>query len=734
MHILASFGLLLVVLGFSGGAWYVWEKGDVALIPAGRYLIALGALCALVITTLSFVRERRLPKLEQFLDKRVWSLGLVAIFFSDWLARPWGLFSSSSIRGELIIGAFGMFALLRSGTWRTALTVWPLLASPLLMWSFFLASDGALLFSDDHAMFIFRLNLLKENFPSIPFWSPLWNGGFDARDFFATGALNAFLLAAPFVYLFPVESMYPCLIAAILWILLPVSVYTAARVIGVERAGASIAASLAMCSGLFWYRWSLKYGTVGFITSTCLFPLVVTLAIRHISALRPSWSSSVILAIITTLMLLWSPSGLAALPVAVVALPHLPRLLRSPRHLCTAVLLVALNLPWMSMMWKVSKVGRFLDSSAVAASPQHGEGSFATQTNGSQSIPAADPNAFRHKAGGFSVKKSLTQWQNNATALNPLLVIFGLPALLSFTGIGRKYFVALTAWLVLAGTVGVSLKPQLELDRMIVIASVLLTIPIGSSLSAFFSSASRGKTWRIAASCAGSFVLIGPFVAASVVLNRSDDTYMFARPEVSSLVRTIENNAGSGRVFFTGCVLHELSGGHLGPLPLWANKQMVATSYAHNIWKYEQPFPQSYLQRGDEGIKEYLDLMNASLVVAHEPSWIEYLQSRPNEYSQLWRDNHFLLFKRLLFTPSYALEGDINDLSFTSNSITFTPQTESVVLKFKYFPFVKASACSLQRFTRHADLELIQLTHCQPGVPVTIQSVSPLARLLETPA
>jgi hypothetical protein len=712
----------------------VWEKSDVALIPAGRYLIAAGAACLILTAAVSLVRDRRLPKITLFIDKRVWSLGLVAIFFSDWLARPWGLFSGSSIRGEIIVGSFAMFALLRSGTWRTALTIWPLLVSALLLWSFFLAADGSLIFSDDHAMFIFRLNLLKQNFPSIPFWSPLWNAGFDARDFFATGALNVFFIAAPFIYLFPVESIYPALIASLLWIILPLSVYAAARIVGVERLGASIAATLAMCSGLFWYRWSLKYGTVGFITSTCLFPLVVALAIRHISTLRPSWSSSVLLAVITSLMLLWSPSGLAALPIAIVALPHLSRLLRSPRHLCTALLLVALNLPWMSMMWKVSKVGRFLDTSAVSAAPQHGESSFATQTNGPEPLTASDQNTFRHKAGGFSVKKTLAQWQNNATALNPLLLIFGLPALLSFAPIARKYFMAISAWLVLAGTVGVSLKPQLELDRMIVIASVLLTIPIGSSLVAFFSKASSGISWRIPASCAGSFVLIGPFVAASVVLNRSDDTYMFARPEVKSLVRTIEEHAGSGRVFFTGCVLHELSGGHLGPLPIWANKQMVATSYAHNIWKYEQPFPQSYLKRGDEGIKEYLDLMNASLVVAHEPFWIEYLQSRPSEYSPLWRDNHFLVFKRSVFTPSYALEGEIRDLSFTSNSITFTPQTERVVLKFKHFPFIKSSSCALQKYTRLADIELIQLSQCQPGVPVTIHSVSPLTRLLETPA
>jgi hypothetical protein len=734
MHIIASFGALLVVLGFSGGAWSIWDKSGFVVVPAGRYLIAAGLTCVVFFLLSSLTRDRSKLKLSSFLDARVWVLGLAAIFFSDWICRPWGLFKGPSIRGELILASLVMWTLLASSVWRSVLIFWPICAGALLIWSFFLASGGSLLFSDDHAMFIFRLNLLKENFPSIPFWSPLWNAGFDARDFFATGALNAFFLAAPFIYLFPVESVYPFLVSSMLWILLPLSVYCSARLVKVEKTGAAIAATLAMCSGLFWYRWSLKYGTLGFVTSTCLFPLVIAVAIRHITSNNPSWRSSIAVALLTTLMLLWSPSGIAALPVAILAFPRLPHMLRSPRHLCAIILLVALNLPWISMMWKVSKVGSFLETKTAVSSTQNAvvsseAGSHSTATN-----PPAENSTYRHKGGGFSARNTLLQWQNNATALNPLLVVFALPALLSFSGLGRMYFVILSAWLFLLGTVGVSLKPQLELDRMIVIASVLLTIPVGAMLTTLFAAANTGRLWRYAASCAGAFVLVGPFAAASVVLNRSDDTYSFARQEMTSLVRVIENNAGDGRVFFTGCVLHELSGGHLGPLPLWTKTPMVASSYAHNIWKYEQPIPQSYLQRGDEGIREFLDLMNASLVVAHEPLWIEYLRSRPAEYSTIWRGNDFIIFKRLLFSPSYALSGEIEKLTFTSRSVTFTPKTEQVVLKFKHFPFLKATGCTLQGFNKSPELKLIELSHCTPGQPVTLHSVSPLSRLLETPA
>jgi hypothetical protein len=265
---------------------------------------------------------------------------------------------------------------------------------------------------------------------------------------------------------------------------------------------------------------------------------------------------------------------------------------------------------------------------------------------------------------------------------------------------------------------------------MLILNTVLLTIPIGSYVANVFSKASRGIAWQLAASIIGAFIIVGPFTASSVVLNRGDDTYSFANQDVQAVTSAIRKHVGEGRVLFTGCVLHELSGGHLGPLPLWADAPMIASSYAHNIWKYEQPFPQVALDRGDTGIREYLDLSNATLVAAHEPTWIEYFQKRPSEYAQVWRGERFFLFKRTNYTPSYTTEGDITSFSFSSSSITFTPKTETLTLKFKFFPFLKSTGCSLRAAATEMGVELVKLEGCIPGSPVTISSVSPITRLL----
>jgi len=249
MHLLLSLAGLLTLLGLSGGSWYIWSATAPAIIPSGKYVFAV----AVTLGAVGLVGLRRRPTLHDFAHPGIWSLGLVAVFFSSWLCRPYSFFQGPDFRRELAVATIVAGALLFV-SWRRVVIALPIVTTIWSVWTFLEQSGGSILFVDDHAMFIFRLNLLKENFPSIPFWSPLWNAGIDARDFFATGALNAFVLASPLVYLFPVESVYNIIIAGILFVLVPTSSYLAARVLNAERVVASLAAVLAMSSSLFWYN------------------------------------------------------------------------------------------------------------------------------------------------------------------------------------------------------------------------------------------------------------------------------------------------------------------------------------------------------------------------------------------------------------------------------------------------------------------------------------------------
>lgn len=720
MNLALSLAALLALLGLSGGSWYLWSLTPPALIPSGKYIgaCAVGLLVVGLVYSL-FIRRQR-PRLADFASPLVWSFGLVLIFLSAWLCRPYSFFQAPWFRKEIALAAVVAYAMTYT-SWRRFLVALPLITSLLSVVTFFTESAGRLLFSDDHAMFIFRLKLLKENFPFIPFWSPLWNGGFDARDFFATGALNAFLIASPLVYLFPIESVYNLIIAGILFALVPGATYAAARLMNAERVVAAVSAVIAMSSSLFWYRWALKYGTIGFVVSTALMPLTIAYLLRFLTGKTLSLRDITLFALIATLTLLWSPSGIALLPLGLLVLPKLRMIVSSRRHLLTAVIILALNLPWMSMMWKVSGVQRFLNSEST------NQVSRTTQTE--ETSEAKSPSTYRHKSEGINLKKSLKNWQESACSANPLVVVLAIPAILSLARPYRLIFGMVSLWLVGLGTVGVSLKPQLELDRMLVVAGVLASFPLATYIVTMFERSSRDQFHRLSASVVGGFLLASPFAIHAMLTNQLYDKYNFAEPEVEKISMTLANTAKDGRGLFTGCVLHELSNGHLAPLPLWSNTPLIASSYAHNIWRYEQPIPAPFLEQGDIGIERFFDLMNVTVVMAHEPQWRKYLQDRPDRYALKEHHKNFMIFERLGYTPSYVLEGEARDLSQTSNSVTLTPLSERIVLKFKYFPFLTASHCTVSPFQVSPDLQLVELSKCRIGESTRVESVSPLKRL-----
>jgi hypothetical protein len=136
MHIIASLGLLLIVLGLSGGAWYVWERVGDALIPAGRYLVCVGALATAFSIIAHWLTGKGLAKRTLFTEARIWVLGLAAIFFSDWMNRSWGLFKGPAIRGELLVMFGGVYLLLSRGVGLRWMLALPFMSGALLIWSF----------------------------------------------------------------------------------------------------------------------------------------------------------------------------------------------------------------------------------------------------------------------------------------------------------------------------------------------------------------------------------------------------------------------------------------------------------------------------------------------------------------------------------------------------------------------------------------------------------------------
>jgi hypothetical protein len=291
-----------------------------------------------------------------------WRLKLVPAAFalplflyacSDAPHRGFSFLMHGMYLGELAILAILGFFFWRQVRGAQAL-VFLIAAICLLLFSFFTESAGRLLISDDHASFIYRLSLLRSEFPNIPFFNPFWNAGSDARDFFATGALNFFLLFSPVLYAFPVEEVYTTLVGILLFVFFPLSLFGSARLLKLPNDVGAIAGMFGLGMSMVWYRWALHFGTMGFLCSAALSPLCLALAAR---AVLPRFEfrllHALLLVVIGSLCLFWTPIGIAFAPVLIAGLFALRSYFQKKLVLLAAALLLCLNLPWQQTIKKL---------------------------------------------------------------------------------------------------------------------------------------------------------------------------------------------------------------------------------------------------------------------------------------------------------------------------------------------------------------------------------------------
>lgn len=716
--LLLSVGATIVLFGVLSGRSYLWSASGAVLLPSGSYALVPGFFligAGLALARRMGVSPTLLPMGFVF--------GLLLVFFSDYICRSYSFFPGPTIRGEIIL--VGILATLALRFYPgTAIATFPAISAFVLAYLFFHESDGRLIFSDDHATFFYRLTLLRETFPNIPFYLPLWNGGLDARDFFATGALNVYLLFAPLIHWFPLENVYNLIVVAISFIILPLSVFVAARIERLGPVPAALASTLALSSGLVWYRWAFKYGTMGFATSAALLPLTYALVSKLLREDGKISRLEVVLSfLVITLTLFWSLSGIVFIPALLAFLLQCRTMLRSSTVRKLAALLMIFNIPWIILFLSVSNVGGFLTSEKK--SPE-------VSTEKLMPPEVQGQREYRHRSSSLNLKKSLKVLKEGMLSTNPLIPFLVIPGIVLLSAGSRVLFGSTLLWLLFLGTVAVPLKPQLELDRMLLLASILGCIPAGMALHHIITSYGTHRLSLIQTpliALTSGFLFLGPFVTGSVIQNRSLEQYSFADDTVLALRSAISKHIGAGRALFSGCVLHEWSAGHLAPLALWTGSPLIASSHVHDLWRYRDVIPGEFLARGDSGILDFLNLNNVSLVIAHDPAWREYFVARPAYFERVDQVGRFSFFTRKQYSPTYLLEGEGRVVSQGIDHIEIIPQTPALTIKFRYFPFLVSSTCTIVPKQVSQTIALIGLTGCKPGEAITIRSLSPLSRV-----
>lgn len=705
------------------GTLNFWEVSG-PVISGGAFLpVALSSSIIICCSLLCLSRynrieleKRRHGSLEyqaRRISQATFALSLLMVLLSQWTCRDYSFFSGPSFRGEILLCATLIYLIPQRDR---ALKVLSMLSCGGLALIFFYSLHGRLLTSDDHATFIYRLSLLKSEFPNIPFYFTRWNAGIDARDFFATGAIGIFLLFSPLIYLFEVQNIYNIILALLIFLLGPSSYYISARKILCYPKQISLYAALfSVMTSLFTYRWILKYGTIGFYLSLSLLPLVTACIIRVIENTpeipRKIWWTSLIS---ITFMSLWSPSLLMIAPLGILATIKLPCLIKKKGIISLFLAGIMLNAPWMVLFWKVSNVGSFISKD-------------------SQSSQAIEKNkAFRHKSSELDLKSALRHLREETTSANPVILIGLFTLIPLIRKPHRKIWGILIGWLVAVGTVAVSLKPQLELDRFFLGALFLGCLPASLALRRMSLLAKIGKPISKAIAILVLGVSISSVLSiASVIQNRSIIEFSVESPVWTRLQEALANLPHDGRIIFTGCILHEVNGSHIAPLVLTTNQSLIASSPFHNIWWYTDSVPNTVSRKGAEYIVDYFKKLNVQTVIAHDPKWKKFLK-RSNQFEIIKTHDQFVYFKIKDAVPDYFLQGTGTLNDNTNEKIVIKPTTESLIIKFNWYPFLRSSSCKIAPYDAGDNLTFIKLTQCVPGSTVTIKAISPIARLLQS--
>jgi hypothetical protein len=716
---LSALSLALIFLSFLSGTSRFFSIDGIEILPSFGIAFLLFSPLAL----LSFLAARKTGAIcsYELFSSHFFIAFLLLLFISHWFSLPYNFFHSVLIRGEIIFFLLVGLLLLKLNKLKEALSLLLLITPLLLFLNFQTISAGRLLSSDDHASFLYRLIALKEEFPNIPFYQTLWNSGSDARDFFATGALNFFFLFSPFIYLFDLPSSYSILFATLFFILLPLATAFATQLLYKSYFTSLLSATLAVSCSMTLYEWGFKYGTLGFITSLSLFPINFALSYQLIRSPRDfSEKKLIFFAITLTLMLLWSLSVLFLLPFALFGVLKIKELLLTRRIRIFILTLLLINIPWMALFLSVSKVVNFVVKAEVSQT------SLATNQIQEQAIKQS-----KRSPQSPSLVKVLTSIRNSSAPTNPLILAATIPALFLLPKLLSIVFASTLLTLLFFSSFLSKLLPQLELERMFLVAAFLASLPCAFFINHIFTHAKQ-HVYKFAALLAFSFLSSGILASALVTSNRSLIKYDFAGKNWHQLIKAIHDfSDDNSRILFSGHVLHQVDGSHIAPFVYLTNQALIASSPFHNTWRYTQVFPKSFIKRKNSGgIEEYLKLFNVSLVFSHEADWNRYFNNHPEHYTRIWYNQDFQLFRLTAPPPGWIYLGKAKlDTKAPKNQIKLIAESQEIVVRFNYLPFLTASSCKLGYKEIAQEVKLIKLSDCKIGEEIIIKSASAWSRV-----
>lgn len=592
----------------------------------GPFLIAEAVLCVLPAAALAglatwrHVRREKLPAARENGALIVMGVGALCylassavldpfFFMLEWLPRDGRPWDAMLVRWILLCLASG-----------AVLWKWPRAAFPMVLAILaftvagsvvgFVRETGlAALSNDDHPSFQFRMQALADSIPRVIYYNPFWNGGKVATYAAASGSVGPALFYLPFLSFLPMDRIYSAGLLVLFVGVVPVVAGGSVRVAGGSWTAACMAAILSLGTSWGFFRWLLKFGTVGACFAAVFLLPVACLLYRLLYGTEFRWRHGFVLVVCSCFFLAWPANGIfsvALLPALLLAIPRLNRRRVGWLLGCGAVIAVIIAPLAIGIVSRTDLAG------------------------------FAGGGALEHPHGAAGLREGLNTLGSALREVHPLLLWFGVIAA-PFAGCARfrRFLPPILIPLLLMAGWSRMLPGGAAFERAMVPAGFLAVWPAALGCAKLVSSGKRRHA-PMAALVIG-LLAAGAYVTTRFYANDSQASYRVRPPDVDQLVEWIrEHTPTDARVLFGGMTSHAYGGGHVAVLPMLAQREMMAADYYQFSPRLVEYFyPPREFRKTDGDVYRFLHLYNVSHVVAYdEASVVRFYRKYPDLYEE----------------------------------------------------------------------------------------------------
>ena len=410
-------------------------------------------------------------------------------------------------------------------------------------------------YSDDHPSFLFRIAEFFGAFPWRENYVPHWNAGGVNSVITSSGVAGYALLGAPLWLLAEPHLAAPYVLLFAFVIFVPWFTACAFRAAGISWTGALIGALLMLCGSRLYFVWMLHFGTVGASLAGAMLPAALAFLYAAIHR-RPAAPRRVFAGLFVALFLMcqWPPMMLLAVPLVLLALcawRHWWRPVVRGRLIWTGVLVVLALLPTVAG----SLLGKTVMEHVLETPAGQGGLAARLRTN------------FLSQTSGLLMN------------VNPLVLVAGAAGVwvMPWKWL-RRWVAGVLLFLVLLFSVEPVCLPNMQLERMAIMAAGLLVLPAAAWLRVALDN--RSPRLLVARAVILALLVCSLTNLARVYKSRTPATYTGIRPSIRELTAWVrEQVPADGRLLFAGSVVHAYGRGHIAYLPLLAGREIMACDY-----------------------------------------------------------------------------------------------------------------------------------------------------------